>query len=935
MKKGLLSILAGALLVVGCQNYDDQFSALETQINALASTVAGLSQVQSDLSSLSGTVASLASTVNGLGSQIDTAVADGLSDIQADITAIEAAVADVASSEEVASLQSAVDSSQDDLDQLLANSSVFNNSIVINSESTANLYAAMGSAINIVNGDVTIDVSADMTQATVQTVVDNILNIVGDLSYTAAASTIAETTFNNLSGVESITAKQGGGYEFKALTSATNVVLNNDYKSTVDIIHFGALTSVTTISDDGGTAGTIAFDKATEFHLTSLTRYPGNNLNIEIDKGGVLAMGALTDNDATGKAVGSGYSLTVKGPASLDISKISDGTITAEDVASLTVSNFIGNLDVNSGVETLNGTGIVDMALDGGVDLETVTISGALDSDIALTTADAAGPDVTFTSVHTDLTTVSLSGVLGAISVTSASNLESLTVSADLNGSSLTATGNNDLVTVNVNGAKVGDVTIQNNTDLETLTLDHTTDLATADTGATVSITGNTNMTSLTFKADDVDSLTVTGNTQLTTVDFTDLKDLGTSTTATVAISNNKLTATSSKDAYDTAPTTSDTGTYASTSGMATLETYLTAAMAATGARTIGVYFDTIEQAQSQASATAAYADDTHTDAVTGTGVNAVAYAVTTASSGTDVSQAISYVFRAKVNVLYGYPALGSGEGVTMTLVQGAAQVSTEHKQSATGNTTVDQLIASMNADTTLGSNISLTAARDSYAESYNLISYTDSAGAAETTATADSNNGKTVLWSLGTVTGTAVLGSNSTTAQIATAVAAAMTGTVVDGVGYGAVGSGNAIVLNRVVSNTTNVDLGKNTSAFPTIAFDLGNATFTTVDFATGVNTNSTGVNSDFYLNVTGTDVNGLRVTVTNNSTAVALSVTSITTVGTAGAFDEAGSTAVATLLASGTNMEHNPAVVSAFADISSATAASTATKNRISWLG
>ena len=30
MKKGLLSILAGALLVVGCQNYDDQFDALES-----------------------------------------------------------------------------------------------------------------------------------------------------------------------------------------------------------------------------------------------------------------------------------------------------------------------------------------------------------------------------------------------------------------------------------------------------------------------------------------------------------------------------------------------------------------------------------------------------------------------------------------------------------------------------------------------------------------------------------------------------------------------------------------------------------------------------------------------------------------------------------------------------------------------------------------
>jgi hypothetical protein len=925
--------LASALLVVGCQNYDDQFSALETQINALASTVAGLSQVQSDLSSLAGTVNSLASTVNGLGSQIDTAVSDGLADIQADIDAIETAVADVASSEEVSSLSDAVAESQTDLDQLLANSSVFNNSIVINSEATADLYAAMGTAINIVNGDVTIEVSTDMTQATVQTVVDNILNIVGNLTYEATASTVAETTFNNLSGVGSITAKQGGGYEFKALKSATAVVLNNDYKSTVDIIHFGALTTVSSIADDGGVAGTIAFDKAAEFHLTSLTRYPGNNLNIEIDKGGVLAMGALTDNDATGlKAVGSTYALTVKGPAALDISKITDGTITVEDVASLTVSNFIGKLDVNSGVETLNGTGIVEIDLVGGVDLDTVTISGALDSDAALTTADTAGPAIAFTSVHTDLTTASLSGVLGAISAVSAANLESLTVSADLNGSSLTATGNNDLTTVNVNGAKVGDVTIQNNTDLETLILDHTSDFATGDTGATISITGNTNMTSLTFSADDVDSLTVTGNTQLTTLDFTGLADLGTSTTATVAISGNKLVATTSKDAYD-ATTTTDTGAYTTSSGMGTLTTYLTAAMAATGARTIGVYFDTVETAQSQASAAAAYADDTHTDAVTGTGVNAVAYAVTTGATGTDVSQSISYVFRAKVNVLYGYPALGSGEGVTMTLVQGPAQVSTQHVKDA-ANTTVDLLIAAISADTSLGSNISLTAARDSYAESYNLISYTDATGAAENTATADANNGKTVLWSLGSVTGTAVLGSNSTTAQIATAVAAAMTGTVVDGVGYGAVRSGNAIVLNRVVSNTTNVDLGKNTSAFPTIAFDLGNATFTTVDFATGVNTNSTGAGSDFNLSVTGTDVNGLRVTIKNNSTAVALSVTSITTVGTAGAFDAAGTAAAATLLASGTNMAHDHTVVSAFADISSATAASTATKNRISWL-
>ncbi|MDA0794095.1 MAG: hypothetical protein O3C13_05695, partial [Bacteroidetes bacterium] len=181
MKKGLLSILAGALLVVGCQNYDDQFDSLETQINALASTVAGLSQVQSDLASLAGTVSSLASTVNSLGSTIDTAVADGLADIQADVDAITAAVADVASSEEVAALSDAVADAQTDLTDLLASSSVFTGDVVVNSAATLDAYLAMGSALSIVNGNVTITVATSMDQTKVQSLVNNMLTIVKDL----------------------------------------------------------------------------------------------------------------------------------------------------------------------------------------------------------------------------------------------------------------------------------------------------------------------------------------------------------------------------------------------------------------------------------------------------------------------------------------------------------------------------------------------------------------------------------------------------------------------------------------------------------------------------------------------------------------------------------------------------------------------------------
>jgi outer membrane murein-binding lipoprotein Lpp len=49
MKKGLLSLLAVALTVVGCQNYDDQFDELSDQITALSATVQGLSTVADQL----------------------------------------------------------------------------------------------------------------------------------------------------------------------------------------------------------------------------------------------------------------------------------------------------------------------------------------------------------------------------------------------------------------------------------------------------------------------------------------------------------------------------------------------------------------------------------------------------------------------------------------------------------------------------------------------------------------------------------------------------------------------------------------------------------------------------------------------------------------------------------------------------------------------
>ena len=120
MKKGLFSILAGALLVVGCQNYDDQFSNIESQITALASQVAGLSQVQSDLTALAGTVNSLQSSVE---ETVDSALADGLADIDQAVIDLNAATETAASATAVQAIADALIEQQEDLTELLEQSS--------------------------------------------------------------------------------------------------------------------------------------------------------------------------------------------------------------------------------------------------------------------------------------------------------------------------------------------------------------------------------------------------------------------------------------------------------------------------------------------------------------------------------------------------------------------------------------------------------------------------------------------------------------------------------------------------------------------------------------------------------------------------------------------------------------------------------------------
>jgi len=608
MKKGLLSILAGALLVVGCQNYDDQFDKIESQITSLAQQVAGLSQVQSDLTDLGNQVTSLQGTI---GEDVDAALADGLANIDAAVVALETATESAASSADVAAIADAVAANASDLTELLESAAIFQGSVIINSTATLDVYEKMGSSINIVNGDVTITVTADMDMAKVQKVVDNIFTTVGFFQYTSPGSDIAEVTFTKLTGTQTLTVSQAGGYDFRNLTNATAITLGTAFKSTIRVIHFGAMLNATSFTT-GTATHTIAFNKATELHLTSLKRFDttsANPLTLEVDEGSVIALTALDDIGTDG--LQEDIFLSITGPASFESSNFTDGSLTFKDVKTVTINDFSGTITTNAGVENFTANKLVD-AYTVGADIEVLNVTGALDVD---DTTDQSGPAITSTT-NDNLESATIAGNIASISLASA-KLATVVITADVAGA-ISLADSDDLVTVTLTGSKATGVTIDDCDELASLTVDtaiqkgrSTTAVKTAalKLNGSVVVTDNTELTTLTISSSDLAVLTITGNTDLETIEGSGILTIGaTAASNAVKIFSNNLTATKSTDKVNTAATltangqANDLGAFVSASGMDTLKTYLGLVAVNTSAEA-SVYFDTVESLIDEAGA--------------------------------------------------------------------------------------------------------------------------------------------------------------------------------------------------------------------------------------------------------------------------------------------------------------------------------------------
>ena len=587
---------------MGCQNYDDQFSNIESQITALASQVAGLSQVQSDLTALGNTVNSLQSSV---GDTVDAALADGLADIDAAVASLEAATASAASSEDVAAIAEDIIENNNILDEILAQSSVFSGAVVVNSVATLDAYHSMGAALEIVANDVTINPTAEMDATKLEELSDVFKTITGDLSVTSAASTIAELVFNNLTGAASLTLEQAGGYHFPVLQSASTIYLSDKFESTITRVNFPALTSVQSMGTDSRTNGSIEFTKATGMSFAALPRY-GSSLSFTTKKGktdaaSTLDISALKDLAADGTTV-SALNLSINGPNSVTVSALDGkaGTLTLQNVLTATVTDYDGSIVVNGGVETFTSNNVV--ALSGTMsDVITLDITGVLDPNTA---TDKSGPAIDL-DARADLITASLAGNLASVDIQNNGNIETLTITADVNNGDINIDNNSDLETITLTGAKASGVIVNNNNSLVSVTVDATMQktLATAATlDGSIVVTGNSDLESLTLAGASVAVLTVTGNVDLETINGTGLTSIGaTAASNNVTISGNKFTASIAQDQTNAAACTTcanleanDLGAFTTTSGMGTMKAYL-ALVAANAGSTASVYFDTVE----------------------------------------------------------------------------------------------------------------------------------------------------------------------------------------------------------------------------------------------------------------------------------------------------------------------------------------------------
>jgi hypothetical protein len=331
-----------------------------------------------------------------------------------------------------------------DLADLLTSNNVYASPIEVTTAASMASALALGNKVALMNNNVTITDNAAISDTDIQTFINRIKTMNGTFKYDSGSATGFAPTFDEMVAGTIFDIKMAGPISAKKLASATTMTISTTYSTKITSLDLSALTSVTTLSsgtDGSEVANTVTLASATNVDLGALPRY-GSALSITTKKGATLDIAALDDVGTTGLI--DPITLTLNGPDSVTLSKISDGTIALSNIGTATVSGFYGTLEILAGVETLTTTDSVFIDLDSAADLVTATLDYKINWDPALTTAVAAVAAAGYSTTHLedytsgqivapDLKTLTITGDLLDLHLDEA-NLETLSIDANMTG---------------------------------------------------------------------------------------------------------------------------------------------------------------------------------------------------------------------------------------------------------------------------------------------------------------------------------------------------------------------------------------------------------------------------------------------------------------------------------------------------------------------
>ena len=456
MKKSLLGFLALAGVLVGCQNYDDQFDALNQQILELQTELDGLTDIETDLAALVSDLSDLSDTVQDIednaltGNDLTTALSGVLTTLQelrTRLAALETDVENIDVEAQVASATADIDSEVADLNEeierieaalrdLLEASAVIDQDLNIRNQAelayAKTLFPSDATINAIVRGNVNITIGTSLQDslAVVDALTDRIATVVrktGMIAFTIDNDATGELSFDALTFIDGDAILDGNVDINNVATIANNLVL-----TTTGAVAYPNLTSVQDINFTSG-AGITSVD------LSNITGVSGNvytgttptslvlpSTSVEL---GTLAIPATVNVSGTFVSTFSGtYTGTIDATTITVGAALNGATLTASNGA--TVSGNVASSTIAAGT----GAAAITGDLSG-----TVTVTG---NSIAVTGNSAA------VGSFTSSTTLSISGNVTGATTAAASgttvgsiNLATGVATFDSSGSAFTITG--------------------------------------------------------------------------------------------------------------------------------------------------------------------------------------------------------------------------------------------------------------------------------------------------------------------------------------------------------------------------------------------------------------------------------------------------------------------------------------------------------------